>query len=89
MACKYKFEILLRFQRYNIVFFCQVYFTVKIDGIKIRSVENKDPRTFKNVQIFAGDNFYNPAGATYKNLEYENLPGNYLMILCFDKVRFN
>ena len=54
------------------------------------SIENKDPRTFENVQIFAGDNFYNPASATYKNLEYENLPeGNYLMILYFEKVGFN
>ena len=54
------------------------------------SVENRDPRTFENVQIFAGDNFYNPASATYKNLKYENLPkGNYLMILYFEKVGFN
>ena len=72
------------------MFFCQVYFTVKIDGIKIRSVENRDPRTFENVQIFAGDHFYNPASATYKNLKYENLPeGNYLMILYFEKVGLN
>ena len=58
--------------------------------MKIGFVENKDPRTFKNVQIFAGDKFHNPASATYKNLKYENLPeGNYLMILYFEKVGFN
>ena len=62
------------------MFFCQVYFTVKIDGIKIRSVENTDPRLFENVQVYAGDIFDDPASATYKNLEYENLPeGNFLV----------
>ena len=70
------------------MFFCQVYFTVKIDGIKIGNVENKDPRTFKNVKIFAGDNFHNASSATYKNLEYKNLPeGNYLMILYFNLIK--
>ena len=60
---------------------CQVYFTVQIDGIQISSEENSDPRTFENVQVFAGDNFYDPANARYKNLKYERRPeGKFLML---------
>ena len=29
---------------------------------------------FKNVKVFAGDNFYPAADASYKNLVWENLP---------------
>ena len=44
-------------------------------------MENSDPRTFENVQVFAGDNFYDPANARYKNLRYERRPeGKLLMI---------
>ena len=40
----------------------------------ISSEENSDPRTFENVKVFAGDNFFDPADAIYKNLEYERRP---------------
>ena len=30
--------------------------------------------TFENVEVFAGDYYYSPAGARYKNLVWENLP---------------
>ena len=59
---------------YYCIMLWQVYFTVEIDGKLIRSIENKDPRTFKNVQVFASDNFNDPANATYKSLKYKNLP---------------
>ena len=56
------------------LFYAQVYFSAKIDGIEIGSGENRDPRTFENVQVFAGDNFNDPANARYMNLEYERRP---------------
>ena len=46
---------------------------ITINGEKVHSVENKDARSFKNVKVFAGDNFYTPADASYKNLVWENL----------------
>ena len=50
-----------------------MFFTVTINGKKVGSVENKDPRTFKDVKVFAGDNFHPAADATYRNLVWENL----------------
>ena len=52
---------------------CQVYFTVTVDGKQIRSVENKDPRAFKDVKVFAGDNFNHASDASYRNLIWENI----------------
>ena len=37
-------------------------------------MENKDPRTFQNVRVLAGDNFYPAADASFRNLVWEN-PG--------------
>ena len=58
---------------------------MKIDGTAIRSVENSDPRTFENVQVFAGDIFMDTPNARYKNLEYERIErrpeGKLFMIL--------
>ena len=45
---------------------------VTIDGKEAHKVENKDPRTFKDVKVFAGDNFYIASDASYKNLVWEN-----------------
>ena len=36
-------------------------------------MENKDPRAFKDVTVFAGDKFFPAADATYKNLIWENI----------------
>ena len=45
---------------------------VNIDGKQIHKVENKDPKTFKDVKVFAGDNFYSSPDASFKNLVWEN-----------------
>ena len=37
------------------------------------SVENTDPRAFKDVKVFAGDNFLDPADGSYSNLVWESL----------------
>ena len=35
-------------------------------------MENTDPKTFQDVRIFAGDNFYVASDASYRNLIWEN-----------------
>ena len=45
--------------------------TVTIDGKKVASVENKDPRTFKDVSFFAGYKFHPAADASYRNLVWD------------------
>jgi len=52
----------------------KVFYTVKVDGVTIKSVENTDPRTFKDVRVFAGDNFYPPTDGSYSNLIWESFP---------------
>ena len=49
---------------------------VKIDNKEINRLENNDPKTFENVKIFAGDSFNDPAGARFKNLQYDNIEEN-------------
>merc|ERR1719305_2168022 len=51
----------------------KIYYSVSVDGKEIRRVENKDPRTFRDVKVFAGDNFHPAADATYRNLVWKNL----------------
>ena len=36
-------------------------------------MENKEPRTFQDVRVFAGDNFYPAADASYRHLVWENI----------------
>ena len=36
-------------------------------------MENKDPKTFQDVKVFAGNNFMPAADVTYKNLAWENI----------------
>ena len=55
----------------------QVYYMVNIDGKQIHKVENKDPKTFKDVKVFAGDNFHSSPDASFKNLVWENGEDNY------------
>ena len=50
----------------------QVFYTVKVDGVTIKSVENTDARSFKDVKVFAGDNFYEPADGSYSKLIWES-----------------
>ena len=52
--------------------FYQVFYKVSVDGKQIQSVEIKAPKSYKNVKVFAGDNFHPEADASYKNLIWEN-----------------
>ena len=45
--------------------------------MKVHNIKNSNPRTFSNVKVFAGDNFYPAAAASYKNLVWESSWGNY------------
>merc|ERR1719219_611716 len=49
----------------------KVYFIVTIDGKEIRKVENKDPMTFQDVKVFAGDKFLPAADVAYNNLTWD------------------
>ena len=51
----------------------QVYFTVTIDGKKVASVENKDPRKFPNVKVHASMPAITAADVAYRNLNWENV----------------
>ena len=42
-----------------------------IDGKEIQKIENKDPRTFPNVRVFAGDKFLPAADVAYRNLTWD------------------
>ena len=53
----------------------KVYMTININGIKIFSGENTDARSFHDVKVFAGDNFYNPTNGTYRNFIWKNYAG--------------
>ena len=44
-----------------------------MDGKIFKSDENTDARAFKDVKVFAGDNFYEPADGSYSNLIWESL----------------
>ena len=55
--------------------FTQIYFAVTIDGTQIHQVFNADARTFRDVEVFAGDYFHPAADASYKNFIWHNLPG--------------
>ena len=57
----------------KIILFSQDYFIVTINGKEFHKVENKDPRTFQNVKVFAGNNFFPAADVTYRNLVWENI----------------
>merc|ERR1711874_209906 len=50
-----------------------VMYTINLNGAEVHSVVNSDARVFKDVKLFAGDNFYPPADASYKKLIWENL----------------
>ena len=52
----------------------KVIYSVSINGEEIHSVENKNPWSFENVKVFAGDDFRDPVDGGYRNLVWENLP---------------
>ena len=45
-----------------------------MDGQIVDSYPLLNSTTFHDVRVFAGDDFYPPAHASYKNLVWENLP---------------
>ena len=53
----------------------QSFFEIKIDGVTKWRQENNNPRTFRNVKVWAsrGRDGVPPADAYIKHLEYENL----------------
>ena len=46
--------------------------TLTIDGRKLHSIENTNPKAFTNVTVFAGDNLKPAADASYRNLLWES-----------------
>ena len=59
-------------RRRQTFYILQVYFSASIDGTEIFNEWNPTPRSFKNVQVFMGDNFTEPADASYSNLVWVN-----------------
>ena len=52
----------------------QAYYIVTIDGKLIHKILISKIRTFNGVKVFAGDNLWPAADASYRNLLWENLP---------------
>ena len=42
-----------------------------IDGKEVHKAENKDPRIFPDVKVFAGDKFLPAADVAYRNLTWD------------------
>ena len=47
---------------------------ITIDGKLIYSFPLFNPMIFNDVKVFAGDDYYEPSDASYKNLVWKNLP---------------
>ena len=63
-VCNFMSISVRRRQTYYIL---QVYFSASIDGTQIFSELNPTPRLFQEVQVFMGDDFTEPADASYGN----------------------
>ena len=46
---------------------------ITIDGKLIYSFPLFNPMIFNDVKVFAGDDYYEPSDASYKNLVWENI----------------
>ena len=68
-VCNFMSFCVRRRQTYYIL---QVYFSASIDGTKIFSKWNPTPRSFQEIQVFMGDDFTEPADASYSNLVWVN-----------------
>ena len=68
-VCNFMSICVRRRQTYYIL---QVHFSASIDGTKIFSKWNPTPRSFQEVQVFMGDDFTEPADASYSNLVWVN-----------------
>ena len=59
----------------NNIFFFQHFFEIKIDGARNWRIENTNPKTFTNVNVWAAkaSHGFPPADAYIENLEHENI----------------
>ena len=53
-----------------------------VDGKQVHKVKNSDPRTFRDVKVFAGDRFHQEADAEFMNLVWENMKGIIELLKC-------
>ena len=44
-----------------------------VDGKEVHKVKNSDPRTFRDVAVYAGDRFHTAADAEYMNMVWETM----------------
>lgn len=58
---------------YQSKLFGKFYYIINVNGKQIHRVENKNPRTFKDVRVFAGNKFYPAADASYKILDWNTI----------------
>ena len=59
-------------RRRETYYILQVYFSASIDGTEIFNEWNPTPRSFQDVQVFMGDDFTEPADASFSNLVWMN-----------------
>ena len=52
-----------------------MYYSIFVNGNQKLKEENAKWETFKDVKVFAGDNFYPPADATYSSFSWTQLKG--------------
>ena len=64
-------------QTWNVKTLKYVY-NVYVNGDLKRSVVNNDPRIYTNVRLYASNPWHPPAGATLRNLVFENIPNGEL-----------
>ena len=48
-------------------------FSIKVNGVIVANKKNTDARSFKNVKIFAGDEWYSAGNARIRNLKVETI----------------
>ena len=51
----------------------KVLYIINMNGEQVHSVENTNAKSFRNVKVFAGDEFHPPAVGTYKNFIWDNI----------------
>ena len=61
----------------------QYYFEIKLNGRRMWKVENKNPKTFRQVKFWATEarHGFPPADASIRNLVYENI-GTFELLFC-------
>ena len=51
----------------------KVHYTIKLDGETKVDIINENPTQFKDVAVYASDNFHDAPDASYGNLMFENI----------------